>query len=488
MRSLARSLLSLAFFAVFGAGALLLSPVAALLGRPERCHFAVRLSWRALLWMFEAARLIRVERGGLPRCRGCVIAANHPSLIDAVILAALVPKTLFVAKHSLKANPFMSLIVRAASLPDDAALPQAARAYLEKGWNVLVFPEGTRSPAVGLRPFRRGAAQTALRCGAPVVAAAVRQSRRILGKDQFPWEMGRSRVVYTVTSAPPARFRREHGETMRAAAARATEAVRGRCAELLGLAPRAEAPAALRNVAAAVPVFNPEPALPELCRALLGAFGTVLVVDDGSVEARDAFDELPPGVEIARHGRNMGKGAAMKTAFAALAGRADGVVFVDGDGQHAPADALAVAARMLETGRAALGVRDLSAPGVPARSRAGNAWMRYFLELFCGADVSDTQTGLRAFPSRLYGLMLDTPGSRFEYETAALAALRFAGEGVEEVPVATIYAPGPRKSHHRPFRDSVRIWSALAAAALPFSRARAAAKRHAQARAAAPRA
>ena len=222
----------------------------------------------------------------------------------------------------------------------------------------------------------------------------------------------------------------------------------------------------LRGVAAVLPVFDPEPALPGLCRKLLERFGLVVVVDDGSVRSRETFDALPPGVAMLRHETNRGKGAAIKTALLWLDGKADGAVFVDGDGQHDPDDALAVAARMLESGETVLGVRDLGGDGVPARSRSGNAWMRFFLRLFCGAKVSDTQTGLRAFPARLFGRLAAVRGDRFEYEMRALAMLHRSGERIGETSVRTIYVNGNRASHHRPFRDSVRIWFGLAAECL----------------------
>ena len=447
-------------FGVFGAGALVLSAVMPLLRRPERCHCLVRASWRVVLWMFEALRLIRVDCGGLPDCRGAVLIANHPSLIDVVILVALVPKTLFVAKHALGRNPFLSLIVRSSALPDDERLPDVARPYLADGWNVLIFPEGTRSPAGGLGAFRRGAANLALRCGAPVVRVMMRQSYRILGKEQKPWDMGRSRVAYSTVSAEPLSFSRGSGESMHAAAVRATAELRS------WYDPPRVSGDGLRSVAAVIPVFNPEPALRPLCLELVKRFGMVVVVDDGSVAAKEGFLGLPEGVVVLRHAKNRGKGAAMRTALCFLCGRVNGAVFLDGDGQHEASDAGLVAGKMLETGNAALGTRDLSAPGVPRRSRSGNAWMSFFLRIFCGARISDTQTGLRAVPSRLFGRLLALSGDKFEYEMRMLAMLHLSGERIEEVPVKTIYPESGRVSHHRPFRDSVRIWFGLAGAAV----------------------
>ena len=446
-------------FAVFGVGALALSLPVMALRRPERCHALLRAAWRVQLWLFEALRLIRVDRGGLPDCRGCVLVANHPSLIDVVIIVALVPRTLFVAKHGLRRNPVVSLIVRSMGFPDDERLPAVAKPYLDKGWNVLVFPEGTRSPANGTGPFRRGAAQVAIRCGAPVVAVTLLQSRRILGKDQRPWDMGRERVTYSTDHMGPTSYAPRDGETVHAAAVRAT-------AEMAALYERRRLSRGLSGVAAVVPVFNPEPALPGLCEELLRSIGMVVVVDDGSVRSSEVFRRLPDGVTVVRHSRNRGKGAAMRTAMCRLVGRVEGVVFLDGDGQHDAGDAVRVAVRMLETGRTALGTRDLSGKAVPSGSRVGNACMSFFLRAFCGARVSDTQTGLRAVPERLVGSLLALSGDRYEYEMRMLAMLHIMGEGVEEVPVRTIYPPDGRVSYHRPFRDSVRIWFGLLFAAI----------------------
>jgi len=228
VRVIVRGTLSVALFGVFGLGALLITPFMLLLRRPESCQPIVRCAWRLILSLFCATRLIRVDRAGLRPFRGTVIAASHPSLIDVVILTALVPRTLYVAKRALLANPFLAAIVRATALPYDAGLPEAAARYLKDGWNVLIFPEGTRSPETGgLRPLRRGAAQLALRTGAPLVAVRIDVSRRILGKHQAPWDMGDRRITYALR-AEDVPVARAPGESLHAAAVRLTEVVRER--------------------------------------------------------------------------------------------------------------------------------------------------------------------------------------------------------------------------------------------------------------------
>ena len=225
-RAVLRGLLAVLLFAVFGIGALAITPLMLILRKPERCQPIVRFTWRLLLGSFVLLRLIRLDHADLKPLRGRVIAANHPTLIDVVVLTVLVPRTLYVAKHELKANPFMAAIVRATSLPDDARLPEVAAPYLAKGWNVLVFPEGTRSPATGgLQPLRRGAAQLALRTSAPLVCVRIDVSRRILGKWQRPWDIGSERVGFRLRTVDVPAPSIAEG-SLHAAAVRLTEAIR----------------------------------------------------------------------------------------------------------------------------------------------------------------------------------------------------------------------------------------------------------------------
>lgn len=223
------------------------------------------------------------------------------------------------------------------------------------------------------------------------------------------------------------------------------------------------------NVAAIVPVFNPEPGLVGLVSSLLNDFSLVVVVDDGSAESADRFGGLPRAVVLLRHELNRGKGRAMKTAMEwVIANRPEigGVVFVDGDGQHCREDARAVSAKMLETGDAAFGVRDFFASAVPFRSRFGNLLASALALVLLGLRIGDTQTGLRAIPARLLRKMSKLPGERYEYEMRMLCEIAYSGETLRQVPIRTIYLERNRLSHFRPIADSLKTCSALLGTAL----------------------
>ena len=200
-----RSILTAILFAVFGIGGMIISYLLLPFTASRRAGLRiVRGAWRCIVRLFTVTRLIRIDADGLPRVRGCVLAANHPSLIDVVLLTALLPDTFTVARHGLKDVFLISPIVRKIFLPDDETLLPQATSLLASGANILIFPEGSRTPADGvLRPFHRGTAQLALRTGAPLRPIRIDVSRRILGKHQSILDMGTRPVVYTFHMGAP---------------------------------------------------------------------------------------------------------------------------------------------------------------------------------------------------------------------------------------------------------------------------------------------
>lgn len=222
--------------------------------------------------------------------------------------------------------------------------------------------------------------------------------------------------------------------------------------------------AALPSTAAVVPVFNPEPGLAALCAALCAAFPVVIVVNDGSVENVADFAKLPSAVVRVNHPVNRGKGRAIKTALSWLMEHRPDIqtaVFVDGDGQHRIEDVQSVAAHAGAHSCVTFGVRNFHGKDVPFRSWWGNAWTAWEVRLAFGFRLDDTQTGLRAIPSRLFASLLSLPGERFEYEARIFRLLRRLHEPLEQVPIRTVYVAGNRASHFRPLRDTLLTQAAL---------------------------
>ena len=77
--------------------------------------------------------------------------------------------------------------------------------------------------------------------------------------------------------------------------------------------------------------------------------------------------------------------------------------------------------------------------------------------------ISDTQTGLRAIPTKNIPTLLSIYGDRFEYETNMLLAMKEHGIGFEEVKIRTVYIEENKSSHFRAVRDSWRIYKLILA-------------------------
>ena len=224
-----------------------------------------------------------------------------------------------------------------------------------------------------------------------------------------------------------------------------------------------------------IPSLNPTEVIVRTVSELIGAgFRDIIVVDDGSRDEHlELFERVGqfPECTVLRHPRNLGKGAAIKTAFSfCLEARPGlpGVVTMDGDGQHLSGDAVKCAESMLSSGQAVvIGARDFRKSHVPKRNALGNRTTALALRVFFGIKLSDTQTGLRGIPALYIPMMLDVPGNRFEYETNMLLEIRQHRIPFHEIKIETVYEQGSNeRSHYRPFLDSLIIFSQLIKSAL----------------------
>lgn len=122
--------------------------------------------------------------------RGVMFIANHPSLLDVVLLMSLMPEAQCVVKSKLWRSPFLGGVVRAAGYirndDDPEKLIDDCVAALRDGQNLVIFPEGSRT-VPGIRPkFRRGFAHVALRAEADIVPIAIFCTPTTLTKGE-PW-------------------------------------------------------------------------------------------------------------------------------------------------------------------------------------------------------------------------------------------------------------------------------------------------------------
>jgi 1-acyl-sn-glycerol-3-phosphate acyltransferase len=175
-------------------------------GNPLRRVRAVARAW------FRAAG-IRIAVDGLERLPAgpAVLAANHPSWLDGLLLvAALPPRHGLVAKAELRRNPLLRMSLRRIGTafveradPGRSAADAAELGRLTAGGRSLIFfPEGTVRRAPGVHPFRMGAFVAAAGAGLPVTPVTLTGSRTALrGGQWFP-----RRAAVLIRVLPPLRL------------------------------------------------------------------------------------------------------------------------------------------------------------------------------------------------------------------------------------------------------------------------------------------
>lgn len=146
-------------FALFGLGGLLLSVVwfnilLVLVWDTSRrrrlARRSIAASFRLFLTVAKGLGVLDYRIDGaeiLRQERGCLVVANHPTLIDYVLLASVMPETDCGEKRTVK-NPFLGGVVRAADYlinsEAETLLPRCQQ-RLAQGDTILIFPEGTRT-------------------------------------------------------------------------------------------------------------------------------------------------------------------------------------------------------------------------------------------------------------------------------------------------------------------------------------------------------
>ncbi|MCP5148774.1 MAG: glycosyltransferase family 2 protein [Pseudomonadales bacterium] len=179
----------------------------------------------------------------------------------------------------------------------------------------------------------------------------------------------------------------------------------------------------------------------------------VIVVDDGSTD-RTVEVCKGAGVRVISHPYSKGNGAAIKTG--ARAARGEYIVFMDGDGQHDPADIERLLYRMEEGYDLVVGARSgLSSQANIARWSANNLYNR-LAGWMVNREIPDLTSGFRCVKRSKFLDFLYLLPNGFSYPTTSTMAFFRAGYSVGFVPITV--APRVGSSHINIVRDGVRFF------------------------------
>lgn len=144
-----------------------------------------RRAFRLMHWCARHADLIGFSptdvEGSAP-ITPSIIVANHPTLTDTTAILSSFPNTVTVVKPALFHRWWAKPLFQSAGFIESPGtdltrleeIIATAESRLQQGFNVLIFPEGTRSPEGKLHPFGRTAFEIACRAKVPIVPIAIR--------------------------------------------------------------------------------------------------------------------------------------------------------------------------------------------------------------------------------------------------------------------------------------------------------------------------
>lgn len=143
----------------------------------------------------QALDVLRDEPGGL------IVVANHPSLLDALMLVARLPRSVCIMKASLMKNVFLGAGARLARyIRNDSprSMIRLAVADLREGAQLVLFPEGTRTTQAPIDPFRPGVTLIAKLANVPIQTVFIDTDSPYLGKGWPIWKLPPLPIVFSV--------------------------------------------------------------------------------------------------------------------------------------------------------------------------------------------------------------------------------------------------------------------------------------------------
>ncbi|HQW55104.1 MAG TPA: DUF2062 domain-containing protein [Saprospiraceae bacterium] len=185
----------------------------------------------------------------------------------------------------------------------------------------------------------------------------------------------------------------------------------------------------------------------------------IIVVNDGSTDDTIQALSAIKDITVLTLESNQGKGNALKIGMQSALER--GFCFaitLDADDQHFPEDLPYFAPYLtILPEQIIIGSRNMNQAHIPGKSTFGNKFSNFWIRLFTGFELPDTQSGFRAYPlSILKKLRLHS--WKYEFEVEILVKAAWKGYEIRPLPIRVYYPPTEvRVSHFRPFRDFTRI-------------------------------
>ncbi len=211
----------------------------------------------------------------------------------------------------------------------------------------------------------------------------------------------------------------------------------------------------MTKICIVIPIHNEQRTIGSLVGAIVAKGLDAVVIDDGSSDGSGSLAR-EKGAVVITNAEKQGKGLSLKKGFAhALAQGYDGVITMDGDGQHDAADIDRFLERInTQPDCIITGSRMENSQGMPWLRLVTNSFMSALISCICRRHLPDTQCGFRYISADILR-QIELQSNDFEIETEVLIKASRKGYPIFALPIKTIYRN--EKSKINPFKDTLRF-------------------------------
>ncbi len=201
-----RSLKVLICMALFAIGGMIIGmvviPVSGFVlkgsGKRNFCIKTVKTTWILLIKLISFFKIANFNYiGNFNEIEGKVVVASHHSLLDIVILLTALPKSVGFAKKDILKNPCMHHIVKNLFIINDidnSSMKEETQRAINEGFNIIIFPTGTRTLPNEEIKVHKGAAQIAINTNVDIVPITIDCDYPFLIKNHSPLDVGEKTI------------------------------------------------------------------------------------------------------------------------------------------------------------------------------------------------------------------------------------------------------------------------------------------------------
>jgi 1-acyl-sn-glycerol-3-phosphate acyltransferase len=171
-------------------------------------RFGICWGWRIYFGIMTRCSAFRFDTRELDTLRNeapLLLVANHPSLLDAVIIASRLPNLVCIMRAGVSQNLLLGAgahLARYIRNDSGHGMVKQAIGELRRGAQLLIFPEGTRTIGTTVNRFKGGAALIARHAGVPIQTLVIETDSRFLGKGWSPFRIPRLPIRLRIRLGP----------------------------------------------------------------------------------------------------------------------------------------------------------------------------------------------------------------------------------------------------------------------------------------------